>query len=274
MKRIDKNPLETNNVLSHHPPTPSGQNIANLNNDRKTAVVITFYCTLPDKTVSPLLKCVIICPMTTIILVRHGENEWVKKQLLAGWTPGVHLNEVGHQQAEQAAQRLATVPIQAIYSSPLERCRETAEYIAATHELPITTLTELGEVRYGEWQGAKVAELAKEKRWFAVQFFPSRVRFPEGEALREVQFRAVQTLEMLSSQHEKETIVVVSHADWIKLVLAYYLGVHIDLFQRLVISPASISAISLSSNGSVQILRLNDDGPFKPPAAEEEKKET
>lgn len=207
--------------------------------------------------------------MTTIILVRHGENEWVKKQQLAGWTPGVHLNEKGLEQAAQAAERLASVPLKAVYSSPLVRCLETAEPIARSHELTITPLQELGEVRYGEWEGAKIQDLAKERRWHAVQFFPSRVRFPEGEALREVQFRAVQMVEHLCTQHEKETIVIVSHGDWIRLVLAYYLGVHIDLFQRLQISPASMSVISLSPEGMVHVLRLNDDGPFRIPAQEE-----
>lgn len=217
---------------------------------------------------SPLIKCAIIHPMTTIILVRHGENEWVKKQLLAGWTPGVHLNEKGLEQAAQAAERLATISLKAVYSSPLIRCLETAEPIANSHELSVIPLEELGEVRYGEWEGAKIQDLAKERRWHAVQFFPSRVRFPGGEALREVQFRAVQLIERLCTQHEKDTIVIVSHGDWIRLVLAYYLGVHMDLFQRLHISPASISALALSSEGMIQVLRLNDDGPFKAPTPE------
>jgi probable phosphoglycerate mutase len=98
-----------------------------------------------------------------------------------------------------------------------------------------------------------------------VQFFPSRLRFPNGEALREVQFRAVQILETLSARHENDTIVVVSHADLIKLVVAHYLGVHIDLFQRIVISPASITILGLANNGLVRVVRLNDDGPLQGP---------
>lgn len=203
--------------------------------------------------------------MATIILVRHGENEWVKKNRLAGWLPGVHLNEKGHQQAQAAAQRLTVLPVKAVYSSPVTRCLETAAYIADVHQLAVLQLEEMGEVRYGEWEGKKVKKLANKPEWQAVQFFPSRFRFPQGESLLEVQMRAVQALERISREHDKEVVVVVSHADVIKLVLAHYLGVHIDLFQRIVISPASASILALSANGFVRVVRLNDDGPLQPP---------
>lgn len=198
--------------------------------------------------------------MTTIILVRHGENEWVKKHRLAGWLPGVNLNENGRKQAESAAERLQDVHVDMLYSSPVERCMETAEYIANAKQLTINQLPEVGEVRYGAWEGAKIRKLARKKLWHAVQFFPSRMRFPDGEALREVQFRAVQALEQLSEKHPDDTIVVVSHADLIKLVLAHYLGIHMDLFQRIVISPASLNVIGLYGNGMMRVLRLNDSG--------------
>ena len=201
--------------------------------------------------------------MTTIVLVRHGENDWVKKRRLAGWIPGVHLNENGRKQAAAAAGRLADLPITAVYSSPVTRCMETAEHIAQPHQLDIIQLDDLGEVRYGQWEGRKIKKLARKKRWKAVQFFPSRMRFPDGEALREVQFRAVQALEALSQQHPKDIIIVVSHADLIKLVLAHYLGVHIDLFQRIAVTPASISIINLLGQGGVRVLRINDDGPLQ-----------
>lgn len=201
-----------------------------------------------------------------IILVRHGENDWVKKNRLAGWIPGVHLNENGHEQARAAAERLAHLGVTAVYSSPVTRCMETARYIAQSHQLDIIQLDDLGEVRYGKWEGKKIKKLARKKRWFTVQFFPSRMRFPEGESLAEVQFRAVQALESLSQRHPEGILIVVSHADLIKLVLAHYLGVHIDLFQRLNMAPASVSAINLSQNGSVRILRLNDNGPLQSPA--------
>ncbi len=203
--------------------------------------------------------------MTTIILVRHGENDWVKKKRLAGWIPGVHLNENGRIQAQNAAQRLSVLPIQAVYSSPVTRCVETAVPIAHPHQLEIIELPEVGEVRYGKWEGKKIKKLAKLPAWHAVQHYPSRFRFPEGEALREVQFRAIQALENLCRQHEKDTIVVVSHADVIKLVLAHYLGTHIDLFQRIEISPASASILALMPNGFVRVVRLNDTGPLQAP---------
>lgn len=205
--------------------------------------------------------------MATIILVRHGENDWSKKNKLAGWLSGVHLNETGHQQAQAVAQRLAALPVKAVYSSPLTRCAETATYIADTHRLAVQHLDEIGEVQYGEWEGKKIKKLAQEPLWRMVQFYPSRARFPGGETLREVQSRAIQALEDLAATHEKELIVVVSHADVIRLLLAHYLGVHLDLFQRLVISPASVSIVSLSPGGVVRVLRMNDDGPLQIPTA-------
>ncbi len=205
--------------------------------------------------------------MTTIILIRHGENNWVKKNRLAGWLPGVHLNKEGHAQAAAAAARLGNLPIKAIYSSPVTRCLETAEYIANTHQLPIVELDDLGEVQYGKWEGRRIKKLAKKKSWHAVQHYPSRFRFPKGEALREVQFRAIQALERLGKIHPKEIIVVVSHADLIKMVLAHYLGIHLDLFQRMVISPASISVLALMKNGAVRVVRINDTGPLQFPAS-------
>jgi probable phosphoglycerate mutase len=210
--------------------------------------------------------------MTMILLVRHGENDWVKKHRLAGWIPGVHLNENGRQQAQAAADRLAHLPIKAVYSSPVTRCMETAEYLAKPHQLEIVPVEDVGEVRYGQWEGKKIKKLAKKPLWHIVQFFPSRLRFPEGEALREVQFRGSQALENLSCQHQKDMIIVTSHADLIKLVLAHYLGVHLDLFQRIAIAPASVSILNLMPNGMVQVLRLNDDGPIQAPPAPKKKK--
>jgi probable phosphomutase (TIGR03848 family) len=211
-------------------------------------------------------SCAIIHCMATIILVRHGENDWVKKHRLAGWIEGVHLNDNGRQQAHAAAARLSHLPIKAIYSSPVTRCVETAEIIAQTLNQQIRPLPDMGEVRYGKWEGKKIKKLSKKKLWFVVQFFPSRMRFPGGEALREVQFRAIQALESLNDGYADEDIViVVSHADVIKLVLAHYLGVHIDLFQRIGLSPASASVIQLSSRGTVRVLRINDDGPLRAP---------
>jgi probable phosphomutase (TIGR03848 family) len=206
---------------------------------------------------------------TTILLVRHGQNDWVKKNRLAGWIPGVHLNDTGRQQADAAATRLAHLPVKAVYTSPLERCRETAAAIAVPHQLPLIELPAVGEVGYGQWEGAKIKKLAKDPRWTAVQHYPGRFRFPEGESLFEVQARGVAALEELARQHPDELIVVVSHADLIKLLLAHYLGVHIDLFQRVVVSPASVTVLALHPEGIMRVVRLNDDGPLQPPSTEE-----
>ena len=159
--------------------------------------------------------------------------------------------------------RFCYFTITAIYSSFVTRCLETAQPIAANFDLPVVSLEEIGEVHYGKWEGKKIKKLAKKPEWAIVQHFPSRHRFPAGESLREVQNRAVSALEKLSHNHQKEIIVVVSHADVIKMVLAHYLGIHLDLFQRVVISPASVSAIELTPIGTVRILRLNDDGPIQ-----------
>jgi probable phosphoglycerate mutase len=210
--------------------------------------------------------------MTTIILVRHGENDWVKKNRLAGWIEGVHLNKNGRSQAKDAAKRLAHLPIKFIYSSPVTRCLETADYIAKSHQLPVSELAELGEVRYGAWEGKKIKKLANKPEWHTVQHYPSRFQFPEGEALREVQFRAIQAIETLSTKHQDDIIVVVSHADLIKLVLAHYLGSHIDLFQRIVVSPASVSVLALMANGAMRVVRVNDTGQLQPPPKPSPKK--
>lgn len=150
---------------------------------------------------------------------------------------------------------------------------ETAAYIARPLQLEIVELPEMGEVRYGKWEGKKISKLAKKPLWQVVQFFPSRMQFPEGETMRGVQTRAVDALECLSQKHQNEMIAVCSHADVIKLVMAYYLGVHIDLFQRIAISPASVSVIQLPADGRVRILRINDTGLLEAPSAPQKPEE-
>ena len=217
--------------------------------------------------------CVMIrAIMATIFLIRHGENEWVKKGRLAGWIEGVHLNEKGHQQAKNAAERVAHLPIKTVYSSPVTRCMETADYIGNALELPVVELPAMGEVRYGDWEGKKISKLAKLKEWEMVQHFPSRFQFPNGESFREVQARTVDALELLSRKHPKEMVVVCSHADIIKLVLAHYLGTHMDLFQRIIISPASVSVLHLPLGGPMRVGRINDTGRMKIPTPPQESK--
>ena len=196
--------------------------------------------------------------MTTLLLIRHGLNDWVGGRL-AGWTPGVHLNDAGKAQAEALVARLSEVPLAAIYSSPLERAVETAQPLAAARGLPIRVVENVGEVRYGEWTGGELKELSKHELWPGVQFYPSGTRFPGGETLGEVQMRAILALDGLRDQHPKDTIAVVAHADLIKLVAAFYLGMHTDLFQRLVINPASVTAFTYTPMGP-RMLVYNDIG--------------
>lgn len=214
--------------------------------------------------------------MTLLLLIRHGTNDWVHGRL-AGWTPGVHLNAEGQRQAAALAERLAFLPIDAIYASPLDRTVETAQAIAGPREMPLRLVESLGEVKYGEWQGAELKELYKHELWPGVQFYPSGTRFPGGETLGEAQMRMVATLDGLRAQHPKGIIAVVSHADIIKLAIAYYVGMHMDLFQRLEISPCSVSALLFTRMGP-RLLAYNDTGslehlkpkPEEPKAAAEQ----
>jgi probable phosphoglycerate mutase len=191
-------------------------------------------------------------------LIRHAVNDFVKTGKLAGWTPEVHLNEEGQAQAELLGKRLADVPIKHIYASPLERTIETAEFIQRYHtHLPILHTEGIGEVQYGDWEGKKISDLAHRKMWRVVQEYPSRAVFPNGETMRSVQVRVVNALEDMIVAHPREIVAVVFHADLIKMALAHYLGMHLDNFQRIVISPASISTIMLS-HGRPYIGSMND----------------
>ncbi len=201
--------------------------------------------------------------VTLLILVRHATNDWVKGRL-AGWTPGVFLNAEGREQARLLGERMAALSLAAVYSSPLERATETAQAVAAPQQLEVRVVEGLGEVRYGEWTGAELKELARHELWPGVQFYPSGTRFPGGETPGEVQRRAVETLDRLREQHgEQDVIVVVSHADVIKLVVAHYIGIHMDLFQRLVISPASLTALAFARMGP-RLIAFNDTGSLEP----------
>lgn len=198
--------------------------------------------------------------MTQILLIRHAVNDFVKTGKLAGWTPEVHLNDEGKAQAEALGKRLADTPIKQLYASPLERTVETAEAIRQHHPHLLLQIThELGEVRYGDWEGKSIAALQSRKMWHVVQEYPSRAYFPNGETMRGVQMRAVNAIEDLAARHPRELVVVVSHADLIKMVLAHYLGMHLDNFQRIVVSPASINSLLLGF-GRPYIGTINDVG--------------
>jgi probable phosphomutase (TIGR03848 family) len=205
--------------------------------------------------------------MTALFLIRHAANNFTQEERLAGWLPGVHLNDEGHQQAGQMAARMDKVKLDAIYSSPLERAVETAGYLATPRGLEIQPREGLGEIRVGLWEGQKIDDLNKLDEWRLFQFYPSGARPPGGESGRQVQMRAVDEIEAICAAHPEGSVAIVSHADTIKAIVAHYAGVHLDLFQRVVISPASVSVIWIGPQGP-RLVRLNDAGPLdelKPP---------
>lgn len=193
--------------------------------------------------------------MTTVFLVRHALTPETGRKL-SGWTPGVHLNADGLAQADVTAEYLRTVPLKAVYSSPIDRAVETARVIAAHHKLQIKVRRAIGEVEYGKWTDRSFKTLRRTKLWEVVQRWPSGARFPDGESLVEVQTRAVREIERIRQEHPKDAVCCVSHADVIRLVAAHYLGMHIDLYQRIVISPASVTAVGFGSAGPT-VLALN-----------------
>jgi probable phosphomutase (TIGR03848 family) len=208
-------------------------------------------------------------PMMNLILIRHALNDWVGEKL-AGWTPAVHLNEEGRAQAAALAQRLAGVSLAAIYSSPLERAVETGQPLADAHGLELRLREGLGETRFGEWTGRSLEELKKEELWPVVQMYPGGARFPGGESLREVQARLVAELDSIRDAHPDQTVAIVSHSDPIKLAVAHYLGLPLDLFQRLSISPASITVFAFARFGP-RLVVMNHIDPLPSFKIEEEK---
>lgn len=198
--------------------------------------------------------------MTLLLLIRHGMTDATGHRL-SGRTPGLHLNAVGRTQSEELAERLEDLRIDAVYSSPLERCRETAAPLAAANGLRVRRRSKLAEVDYGDWTNRSLRQLSRTKLWATVQGSPSTVRFPSGESLLEVQRRMIAESEDLAAEHADSTIALFSHGDPLRLLLAHYLGLHVDLFQRLVVSPASVSAVAISPHGP-HVLRMNDDGPI------------
>jgi probable phosphomutase (TIGR03848 family) len=188
--------------------------------------------------------------VATVILVRHGRTTANTSGVLAGRTAGVRLDDTGAAQAERTAERLSVVPLVAVVTSPLERCRQTARAIVKAQEGTPATATERGitECDYGAWQGRPLKELAKEPLWKVVQTQPSAAAFPDGESMAAMQARSVNAVRRLDAHLEAEhgpgaVWVAVSHGDIIKSVLADALGMHLDLFQRLQVDPASVSIV-------------------------------
>jgi len=203
--------------------------------------------------------------MATVILVRHGRTTANATGILAGRTAGVSLDQTGESQAEHTGQRLASIPLAAIVSSPLERCQQTAQFIANHQQsAPEITLAEdLTECDYGSWQGSKLSDLSVQALWSKVQANPSAVTFPDGESMAGMQARSVAEIRRLDSaiesEHGPEAVwVAVSHGDIIKSILADALGMHLDLFQRITVGPASVSIIHYGS-GSPRVHCVNTD---------------
>jgi probable phosphoglycerate mutase len=195
---------------------------------------------------------------TTLVLVRHAVTAQTGP-LLSGRTPGIDLSEKGVEQAAAVGARLAVLPVKAVYASPIERTRQTAEHVAGHHGMEVQELPGVIEADYGEWTGGKIADLAKTDLWRTVQVMPSRARFPNGESIPEMQVRMVAALEEVIARHPGELVVVVSHADPIKAAVAHFNGVHLDLFQRVVISPASVTVFEFGSFGAA-LVKCNDTG--------------
>jgi probable phosphoglycerate mutase len=210
--------------------------------------------------------------MTTFIFIRHGTNDWVKQHRLPGWTAGIHLNAEGHKQAEATAARLQPIKLNAIYASHLERAIETAEHIAKPRHLEIIIRENLADLKTGDWTGRSVKQAARSKLWQDVQQRPTHTRMPGGESFSEMQGRLVAELKVIATEHPKGIVAVVSHADAIKSIVAHYLRLHLDDFQRIIISPASITIIHVEKH-TARLLRLNDTtGPLLPMPPKKRKK--
>lgn len=198
-------------------------------------------------------------PPTLVLLVRHAKTP-TTGAVLPGRAPGLHLGEEGRAQADAVAERVAGLKkVAAVYASPLERTRETAAPIARSRGLRVRRHKGLLECDFGEWTGAELKGLRKLREWDAVQRYPSGFRFPGGESFTEMSERMATTLASLCGRHPGETIVAVSHADPIKAAAAHALGTHLDLFQRIVVSPCSVTAILYGPTGPV-VLAVNSTG--------------
>lgn len=203
-------------------------------------------------------------PTTLVLLVRHGQTTTTGK-VLPGRAKGLHLSETGTAQAEAVASRIsllstnAASTISAVYASPLERTRETAKPIAKALGLRTRTTKGLLECDFGDWTGKTLASLRKRPEWARVQSTPAEFRFPGGESFLEMSTRIWSELQRLAETHTGETVVAVSHADPIKAAVAMAAGVHLDLFQRLVISPCSVTSILFTAGGPI-ILSVNNTG--------------
>lgn len=210
--------------------------------------------------------------MPTLLLVRHGRTTANTAGVLAGWTPGVQLDETGENQAAALSGRLAALPLTAVVASPLERCQRTAAVLTSVAgpkgaaRPDVVTDDRLGECRYGDWTGREIKTLVKEPLWRVVQAHPSAAVFPgpEGESMRGMQQRALDCVRewdaKVAAEHGEDALwLAVSHGDVIKAILADALGTHLDSFQRIVVDPCSVSVIRYTATRPF-VLRSNDTG--------------
>ncbi len=198
---------------------------------------------------------------TLVLLVRHGQTPTTGIELY-GRKPGVLLSDIGLGQAKNVAQRISAMGsqrIEAIYCSPLERTKQTARAISTELDLKVKQDRGLIELDVGDWTGRKLAQLRKLKSWSSVQKYPSGFRFPNGESFTEMQTRMAGAVNRLVEKHPGKAIVAVSHADPIRALVAHAMGTHLDLFQRTVVSPCSVTAILYTPNGPV-VLSVNNTG--------------
>ncbi len=195
-----------------------------------------------------------------LLLIRHGTTDETGKRL-TGRMPGVGLSAEGRGQVARLAERLQGLEAEALYTSPVLRCRETARGLGPALGLRPVPYRSFAEVDYGSWAGRSFGSLRRTKAWRWLHVTPSRTRFPGGESLPEVQLRAVAACEELSQRHAGHVVVAVTHADVIRTVLSHYLGAPLDLYQRLDVGPASVSALELPAQGHPRVLAINGTGP-------------
>lgn len=194
--------------------------------------------------------------MTTFYLIRHGSTDFIGK-VLVGRMPGIHLNTEGRIQASRLAERFRGIPISRIYSSPIERARETAEPLSRELGIAVEIAEEVSEVEYGEWTGRPISDLLNDPAWQHYNSFRTGAHVPGGESVLELQNRLAGWLESTRRAHTDERIAVVSHGDPIKAALAHYMGLHLDMFPRFEISPASVSVVQVNDAGAC-VLALNN----------------
>ncbi|MBE7171325.1 MAG: histidine phosphatase family protein [Williamsia sp.] len=199
--------------------------------------------------------------MTKFLLIRHALTDSVGRSL-SGRAPGVYLNAAGREQAQELAARLSHLPVAAIYSSPLERALETALPIEERLHCPTRINEDFLEIQFGDWTNKSFQELDIQLSFQRFNSFRSATRIPAGELMAEAQLRMIRGLEKLRLQHAGQLVAVISHSDLIKATIAYYAGIHLDLFQRIEISPASVSILEIGDDAA-RIILLNHTGELK-----------